>query len=336
MVCESVDDRNPGPQVPSCCTICVVNQKSAQHDASGEELSEKVAATGVAYFVHMVGLLAATLFSSTGFFIATQAPLPAPRLTHAKMSLSDERPIFGDPLELGDRAEAAAAPPDARLAALGVAALLASAPEAAQAKGGEFGVFEGRIISLAHPTIMAFVYGLSAFSAFTGWQWRQLREIGTEITAVKAELKELEAKAVVAEGETAPASLVASISEHQAKVDALTATRKELAQGDFRDKHYQAGALVLGIGTSFAIEGPVNTFLRAQKLFPGPHLYAGAGIVVCWALAASLVPLMQKGNSQDAARYGHMAFNGLALALFTWQCVLRPLNEMRTYSPLFF
>ena len=72
-------------------------------------------------------------------------------------------------------------------------------------------------------------------------------------------------------------------------------------------------------GTSFAIEGPVNTFLRAQKLFPGPHLYAGAGIVVCWALAASLVPLMQKGNSQDAARYGHMAFNGLALALFTWQ-----------------
>ena len=120
------------------------------------------------------------------------------------MSLSDERPIFGDPLELGDRAEAAAAPPDARLAALGVAALLASAPEAAQAKGGEFGVFEGRIISLAHPTIMAFVYGLSAFSAFTGWQWRQLREIGTEITAVKAELKELEAKAVVARARRRP------------------------------------------------------------------------------------------------------------------------------------
>ena len=77
------------------------------------------------------------------------------------------------------------------------------------------------------------------------------------------------------------------------------------------------GSVVLGLGTSFAIEGPVNTFLRAQKLFPGPHLYAGAGIVVCWAMAASLVPLMAKGK--DSARIGHMAFNALALGLFTWQ-----------------
>ena len=44
---------------------------------------------------------------------------------------------------------------------------------------------------------------------------------------------------------------------------------------------------------------------------------AGAGVVVCWAMAASLVPLMSKGN--DAARYGHMSFNLLALGLFTWQ-----------------
>ena len=79
----------------------------------------------------------------------------------------------------------------------------------------------------------------------------------------------------------------------------------------------QVGSVVLGLGTAFAIEGPVNTFLRAQKLFPGPHLYAGAGIVVCWAMAASLVPLMQKGK--ESARVGHMAFNALALGLFTWQ-----------------
>ena len=31
------------------------------------------------------------------------------------------------------------------------------------------------------------------------------------------------------------------------------------------------GSIILGLGTAFAIEGPVNTFLRAQKLFPGPH-----------------------------------------------------------------
>ena len=38
---------------------------------------------------------------------------------------------------------------------------------------------------------------------------------------------------------------------------------------------------------------------------------------MCWALAASLVPLMQKG--QESARVAHMAFNALALGLFTWQ-----------------
>ena len=77
--------------------------------------------------------------------------------------------------------------------------------------------------------------------------------------------------------------------------------------------------MILGLGTAFAIEGPVNTFLRAQKLFPGPHLYAGAGVVVCWAMAASLVPLMEKGGRQDSARIAHMSFNALALGLFTWQ-----------------
>lgn len=67
----------------------------------------------------------------------------------------------------------------------------------------------------------------------------------------------------------------------------------------------QVGSVILGLGTSFAIEGPVNTFLRAQKLFPGPHLYAGAGVVVCWAMAASLVPLMAQGK--EAAPVGASA-----------------------------
>ena len=49
----------------------------------------------------------------------------------------------------------------------------------------------------------------------------------------------------------------------------------------------------------------------------GPHLYAGAGVVVCWALAASMAPLMSKGS--DGARTAHIAFNALALGLFTWQ-----------------
>jgi len=54
--------------------------------------------------------------------------------------------------------------------------------------------------------------------------------------------------------------------------------------------------VLLGLGVAFAVEGPVNTFMRAGKLFPGPHLYAGAGCITLWALAAALVPQMQKGK----------------------------------------
>ncbi len=190
----------------------------------------------------------------------------------------------------------------------------AAQPEAALAKGGEFGIFEGRIVSLAHPTVMVVLYTASAFAAFTGFQWRRLREIGNQINGLKDERKRC---ALSAEQEAAGASPSAEYVALSAKIDELTATRKELASDDLRQKHYQVGSVILGLGTAFAIEGPVNTFLRAQKLFPGPHLYAGAGVVVAWAMAASLVPLMSKGS--DGARSAHIAFNALALGLFTWQ-----------------
>ena len=72
---------------------------------------------------------------------------------------------------------------------------------------------------------------------------------------------------------------------------------------------------VLRIG----MQGPLNTYARAGKLFPGPHLYAGAGLVVLWALAASCVPAMQKGN--DTARSMHIGANVAGIGLFGWQVV---------------
>ena len=36
-----------------------------------------------------------------------------------------------------------------------------------------------------------------------------------------------------------------------------------------QDRHWALGAVLLGVGISFAIEGPVNTYMRAGKLFPG-------------------------------------------------------------------
>ena len=58
-------------------------------------------------------------------------------------------------------------------------------------------------------------------------------------------------------------------------------------------------------------------FVVAGKLFPGPHLYAGAAIVVLWATAASLVPAMGRGN--DTARTAHITLNSLNILLFAWQ-----------------
>ena len=257
---------------------------------------------------------------ATGLLATAYTPLPRPAVSRGVVGSS--RPISPefDPLDLNARSADAGSFSLPSSAVLGLAAVAASVPEAASAKGGEYGIFEGRLISLAHPTVMALMYGASAFAAVTGFQWRQLREIGGQVTELKAEQKTVaaEIEALEAkEGAIVPAAHRERAAELAAKIDALSATRKELAGANLRDKHYQVGSVLLGLGTSFAIEGPVNTFMRANKLFPGPHLYAGAGVVVSWAMAASLVPLMAKGK--ESARIAHISFNVLALGLFTWQ-----------------
>jgi len=65
------------------------------------------------------------------------------------------------------------------------------------------------------------------------------------------------------------------------------------------------------------LQGPLNTYARTGKLFPGPHLYVGAALVVIWALAVATIPSMQKGN--DTARAIHIGANISGLGLFVWQ-----------------
>lgn len=63
---------------------------------------------------------------------------------------------FGDPLELQrlrSTDSAFASPNSLAAAAAGAAALIAAQPEPAFAKGGEYGIFEGRIASMAHPAV---------------------------------------------------------------------------------------------------------------------------------------------------------------------------------------
>lgn len=174
----------------------------------------------------------------------------------------------------------------------------------------DIAIFKGKTLSLLHPVMMLGLLGFSLSTGLLGLQWRRQRTLGDEISALKKTIP------ATAEGEDSPTPAALAI---QAEVDALTAERKQLAAEGPRDKHFSQGALLAFLGTLFAIEGPLNTYARAGKLFPGPHLYAGAGLVVLWALAVATIPAMQKGS--DTARTVHIGANVVGTSLFAWQVV---------------
>lgn len=103
------------------------------------------------------------------------------------------------------------------------------------------------------------------------------------------------------------------IAELKKKQEEIKAIRAEKP----RDAHKALGYTLLGGGVFTSIFGAFNTFSRTGKLFPGPHLYAGAAITAGWAVAASLVPEMEKGN--ENARNAHIAINVFITSLFVWQ-----------------
>ncbi|MFS7971172.1 hypothetical protein Hanom_Chr09g00829601 [Helianthus anomalus] len=47
-------------------------------------------------------------------------------------------------------------------------------------------------------------------------------------------------------------------------------------KGQYKDKHFNAGSILLAFGVFESIGGRFNTYLRPGKLFPGPNLFAGA------------------------------------------------------------
>jgi hypothetical protein len=96
-------------------------------------------------------------------------------------------------------------------------------------------------------------------------------------------------------------------------------TRKELVQKQFTIRHHQAGSILLALMVLGTIGGMAVTYINNGKLFVGPHLLAGLGMTGLIAVSASLVPLMQKGNS--LARTTHVSLNILLLGLFGWQAV---------------
>ncbi len=93
--------------------------------------------------------------------------------------------------------------------------------------------------------------------------------------------------------------------------------KKELIKGKFLARHHQAGSTVLALMVLASLGGMGSTYINNGKLFFGPHLLVGLGMMGLIATSASMVPFMQKGN--DPARYTHIVLNAVLVGLFSWQ-----------------
>ncbi|RZB49772.1 hypothetical protein D0Y65_052607 [Glycine soja] len=181
----------------------------------------------------------------------------------------------------------------------------------ALAVGGEFGILEGRSFALIHPIVMGSFFLYTLWAGYLGWQWRRVRTIQNDINELK---KQVKPNPVTPDGKPVEE---AAPSPVELQIQQLTEERKELIKGSYKDRHFNAGSILLGFGVLESVGGGVNTWFRTGKLFPGPHLFAGAAITALWALAAALVPSMQKGN--ETARNLHIALNAVNVLLFVWQ-----------------
>ena len=192
---------------------------------------------------------------------------------------------------------------------IAIAALLFPLQEVA-ADAGSYGVLAGKTASMLHPITNFALFATSLYSAYLGFQWRRLRDIGEELKTLGAQLPSISSgKLKYPVGPTA-ASLSESISllqsggaaeeaqiallrkdlqivnsaaEVDAQMAALTATRKDLLSLNLKDKHHLTGSILLGAGVTVSVLGAFNTYMRAGRLFPGPHLYAGMAITILWA-----------------------------------------------------
>ena len=84
-------------------------------------------------------------------------------------------------------------------------------------------------------------------------------------------------------------------------------------------RHYLWGSILLAVMTLGTLGGMAVTYLNNGKLFVGPHLLVGLAMTGMIAVAASLSPLMQRGNV--IARKAHVGLNMGMLTLFLWQAV---------------
>ena len=209
-------------------------------------------------------LLTALTASTTGFTIPSSSTK-----SHTKLSAFNEDDANNfqsyDPLNLSND-ELYTTNNNGRTAtAITTALLTASTPLVASANDSpNWGIFEGRTLSLLHPAMMGSMALFSLSTALLGFQWRRQRTIGDEISTLKKTLPNLNGAASVKDAivaaessesvDTAYVSSLKGALSIESNIEELQKERKELAGASPRDKHFNQGSLLLFIGIAFAIE----------------------------------------------------------------------------------
>lgn len=95
--------------------------------------------------------------------------------------------------------------------------------------------------------------------------------------------------------------------------------KKQLIKAKPAQKHFAIGSLYLVLIVGGTVGGMAVTYINNGKLFVGPHLIAGLGMMALVALAAGMSPFMQQGK--EWARNLHIVANVTMLGIFGWQAV---------------
>ena len=95
--------------------------------------------------------------------------------------------------------------------------------------------------------------------------------------------------------------------------------RRALIKSKPAQKHFIVSSIFMALIVLGTVGGMAVTYINNGKLFVGPHLLAGLGMMSLVALASALSPLMQQGKQW--ARNLHIALNSGMLAIFAWQAL---------------
>lgn len=95
--------------------------------------------------------------------------------------------------------------------------------------------------------------------------------------------------------------------------------RKKLARAKPGKKHFMVGSLYLMLVVIGTVGGIAVTYVNNGKLFVGPHLIAGLGMMTVVTFSVCLIPFMQQGKQW--ARDIHVATNVLMVGILGWQAV---------------